>query len=130
MDAHLLIKIIHMCGAALIIFVILARASTLFKGTQGNLPNPAGRKFFTALQHATVTLLVLTGVVLLFMKHFEVQPWFYAKVVLFLVMLSSLAKAYKKEDTALLMQRRAGLFIAAISLIFIITLVIIKPVFG
>jgi hypothetical protein len=64
------------------------------------------------------------------MKNFDVQPWFYAKVVLFLALLSSLSKAYKKDDSVLLVQRRAGLFIAAIALIFIITLVIIKPVFG
>ena len=60
----------------------------------------------------------------------DVQPWFYAKVVLFLVLLSSLSKAYKKDDNAMLVQRRAGLFIAAVALISIITLVIIKPVFG
>lgn len=130
METQLLIKIIHMCGVALSCFAILIRAFTLFKGTQGNLPNPAGRKLFVALQHGSMTLIALTGLVLLYMKNFDVQPWFYAKVVLFLVLLSSLSKAYKKDDNAMLVQRRAGLFIAAVALISIITLVIIKPVFG
>ena len=119
-----------MCGVALGCFAILIRAFTLFKGTQGNLPNPAGRKLFVALQHGSMTLIALTGLVSLYMKNFDVQPWFYAKVVLFLVLLSSLSKAYKKDDNAMLVQRRAGLFIAAVALISIITLVIIKPVFG
>ncbi len=41
------------------------------------------------------------------MKNFQVQPWFYAKIILFLVLLSSLMKAFKKDDTILLAQRRA-----------------------
>ncbi len=92
---------------------IFIRAFTLFKGTQGNLPNPAGRKFFVALQHGSMTLIAVTGIILLFMKNFDVQPWFYAKVVLFLALLSSLSKAYKKDDSVLLVQRRAGLFICS-----------------
>jgi cell division protein FtsW (lipid II flippase) len=63
-------------------------------------------------------------------KNFEVQPWFYAKVILFLVLVSSLMKAYKKDDSVLLVQRRAGLVIAIISLAAIMALVIIKPTFG
>ena len=77
-----------------------------------------------------MTLIILTGVTSLVIKNFEVQPWFYAKVVLFLVLFSSLIKAYKKDDSILLAQRRAGLAIAVIALIGIIGLVIIKPNFG
>jgi hypothetical protein len=51
-------------------------------------------------------------------------------VVLFLVILSSLSKAYKKDDTILLAQRRAGLFLAVVSMVSIIGLVMIKPNFG
>ncbi len=58
------------------------------------------------------------------------QPWFYAKVILFLVLVSSLGKAYKKDDSILLVQRRAGLFIAVVSLVSILALVMIKPNFG
>lgn len=99
METQLLIKIVHMSAVSLACVLILARAMTLFKGVQGNQPNPAGRTVFVALQHLSMLVIVLTGVALLVMKNFDVQTWFYAKVVLFLVMLSSLSKAYKKEDS-------------------------------
>ena len=87
METQLLIKIVHMSAVSLACVVILARGMTLFKGVQGNQPNPAGRTAFVAFQHLSMTVLVLTGIALLVMKNFEVQTWFYAKVVLFLVML-------------------------------------------
>lgn len=130
MDTHLLIKIMHMSGASLAILAVIVRGFTLFKGVQGNQPNPAMRTLFVALQHGAMALIAVTGIVLLYMKNFDVQPWFYAKVTLFLVLLSALGKAYRKEDTILLQQRRAGLFLAAVSLAAIIGLVIIKPNFG
>lgn len=130
MDLQLLNKIIHMSGAGLVMLAILARAFTLFVGTQGNLPNPVARPFFVALQHLAMTVLVLTGIFALYLKDFNVEPWFYAKVVLFFVMLSSLTKAYRKEDRIGLAQRRAGLFLAVVALVSIVTLVVIKPHFG
>lgn len=130
MDTQLIIKIIHMSAASLAIIAVVLRASTLFVGTQGNLPNPKGRVVLVALQHLAMALIALTGVIALVLKDFDVQPWFYAKVILFLVLISSLAKAYKKDEAVLMVQRRAGLFIAIVSLISIVALVIIKPNFG
>lgn len=130
METQLLVKIIHMSAAGLAIVAILARALTLFVGTQGNQPNPKARIALVALQHLAITVIALTGIVSLFIKNFDVQPWFYAKVILFFVLVSSLGKAYKKDDSILLAQRRAGLFIAVISLLAIIALVIMKPTFG
>ncbi|MEK5759534.1 SirB2 family protein [Acinetobacter variabilis] len=130
MDTQLLVKIIHMSAAGLAIVAILARAITLFMGTQGNQPSPKARVFLVALQHLVISVIALTGIIALFLKNFDVQPWFYAKIILFLVLISSLGKAYKKDDSILLVQRRAGLFIAVVSLIAIIVLVIIKPNFG
>ena len=130
METQLIVKIIHMSAASLAIVAVLLRALTLFIHTQGNLPNPKGRVVLVALQHLAMTLLALTGVVALVLKNFDVQPWFYAKVILFLVLLSSLAKAYKKDENVLMVQRRAGLFIAIVSLISIVVLVVIKPNFG
>lgn len=130
METQLLVKIIHMSAAALVIVAILARALTLFVGTQGNLPNPKARIALVALQHLAITVIALTGIVSLFIKNFDVQPWFYAKVILFLVLVSSLGKAYKKDDSILLAQRRAGLFIAVVSLVSILILVMLKPNFG
>lgn len=130
MDTQLLVKIIHMSAAGLAIVAILARALTLFVGTQGNQPNSKARVFLVALQHLVISVIALTGIIALFLKNFDVQPWFYAKIILFLVLISSLGKAYKKDDSILLVQRRAGLFIAVVSLIAIMVLVMIKPNFG
>ncbi len=130
MDTHLLIKIIHMSSVAVALIVFIARASTLFIGTQNQQPNPNGRIVFVALQHLSFTVLTITGIILLVMKDFQVQSWFYAKIVLFLVLLSSLIKTYKKDDSILLPQRRAGLVISSVAFLAIISLVMIKPVFG
>ena len=130
MDAHLLTKIIHMTAVAAALMVFVLRASTLFIGVQGEQPNPAGRKALVALQHLSFTGVFITGAILLVMKNFQVQPWFYAKIILFLVLLSSLMKAFKNDDTILLAQRRAGLVISAIAFVAIIILVIVKPVFA
>ena len=64
------------------------------------------------------------------MKNFDVAPWFYAKVILFFVLWSSLIKTYKKDSSVLLQQRRAGLLIGTVALAGIVGLVIIKPVFA
>ena len=130
MDMQLTVKIVHMISVTLLIGVVIARAFTLFVGVQGNQPNPVARKLFVALQHLSMTLIVLRGLTSLVIKNFEVQSWFYAKVVLFLVLFSSLMKAYKKDDSILLVQRRAGLAIAMVALMAIIGLVMVKPNFG
>ena len=127
---QLTVKIVHMISVTLLIGVVVARAFTLLVGVQGNQPNPVARKLFVALQHLSMTLIVLTGLTSLVIKNFEVQSWFYAKVVLFLVLFSSLMKAYKKDDSILLVQRRAGLAIAMVALVAIIGLVMVKPNFG
>ena len=75
-------------------------------------------------------MIVVTGVTLLVMNEFKVQPWFYAKIVLFIVFLSSQIKAYKKDERILLAQRRAGLVIGAVALIATLALVVLKPVFS
>ena len=130
METQLLMNALHLSGAALACLAVLSRGRTLFKGVQGNLPNPAGRKVFVALQHLSMTLLAATGIALLVMKNFDVQPWFYAKIILFLALLSALSKAYRKEDSIALNQRRAGLFLAAVALSAIFGLVLIQPNFG
>lgn len=126
----ILIASIHLVGVALLFVIILLRATTLFKGVQDNQPSQSSRKLFVAFQHSSLTIVVLTGVALLVMKDFQVETWFYAKIILFLVMLSSLIKAYKKDDSILLVQRKAGWVIALVAFIAIYGLVLVKPVFG
>ncbi len=125
-----MIKIVHMSAVALACVVFVLRALTLFMGVQGQQPNLKGRTAFVALQHLSYILIVLTGMSLLVMNQFVVKPWFYAKIILFLVLISSLIKAYKKEDSILLAQRRAGLVISAVALLAILGLVMVKPVFN
>lgn len=60
----------------------------------------------------------------------QVETWFYAKIILFLVMLSSLIKAYKKDDRILLIQRRVGWGLALVAFFAILGLVMLKPSFG
>lgn len=129
MDTHLFLKIIHMSSATLALIVFVLRGLTLFIGTQGNQPNPIGRKILVALQHLSFSLIILTGIILLVMNQFMVQPWFYAKIILFIVLFSSLMKAFRKDDSMLLVQRRAGLAIGLFAFIAIILIVTIKPNF-
>ncbi len=125
-----LLASIHLVGIALLFVVILLRGMTLFKGVENNQPNQSSRKLFVALQHSSLTIVVFTGIALLVMKNFQVETWFYAKVVLFLVMVSSLIKAYKKDESILLVQRKAGWGIALVAFVAIYGLVLVKPVFG
>lgn len=130
MDTHLAIKIVHMSSATLLIIAIVVGFISLYVGTVDNQPNPKIRKVFMGVQHLSFLLIILTGVSLLIMNEFQVKPWFYAKVVLFLVVISSLIKAFKKDTTILLAQRRAGMVIGTMALIALLTLVMIKPVFN
>lgn len=130
MDAHLLTKIVHMSAVSLLILVFFTRAATLYMGVRDQQPNNHARKGFVALQHLSLTLIIVTGAILVVMKNFEVAPWFYAKVILFFVLWSSLIKIYKKDNSVLLQQRRAGLLVGTVALVGIIGLVIIKPVFA
>ena len=125
-----MIKIVHMSAVALACVVFVLRALTLFMGVQGQQPNLKGRTAFVALQHLSYILIVLTGMSLLVMNQFVVKPWFYAKIILFFVMLSSLIKAYKKDERILLVQRRVGWGLALIAFIAILGLVMLKPSFG
>ena len=129
MDAHLLTKIVHMSAVSLLILVFFTRAAT-YMGVRDQQPNNHARKGFVALQHLSLTLIIVTGAVLLFMNNFDVQPWFYAKIILFFVLWSSLIKTYNKDDSILLVQRRAGLLIGTVALVGILGLVIIKPIFA
>jgi uncharacterized membrane protein SirB2 len=130
MDIHLFTKIVHMSAVSLLIIAFVLRGSTLFVGVQDQQPNPKASKGLVGVQHLSLTLIILTGAVLLFMNNFEVQPWFYAKAILFFVLWSSLIKTYKKDSNILLAQRRAGLLIGTVAMVGILGLVMIKPVFA
>ncbi len=128
MDSHLILKIIHMTFGSLALITFLIRAALLFRTPQ-NQPAKAGRIVLVALQHLSFTVLVLTGMVLLYQNQFVVKPWFYGKIILFVVILSATIKAFSKRDMSLA-QRKAGAFVAAIAFAGLLTLVVLKPDFS
>lgn len=130
METYLIIKLIHMSSASLALLVFVLRGFSLFVAPQGNQPNPNGRKLLVGLQHLSMSLIILTGVLLLIMNRFVVQPWFYAKIILFIVLFSALLKAFRTDPAILLAQRRAGWGIGLFAFIAILVLVATKPVFG
>lgn len=128
MDSHLILKIIHMTFGSLALITFLIRAALLFRAPQ-NQPAKAGRIVLVALQHLSFTVLILTGMVLLYQNQFVVKPWFYGKIILFVVILSATIKAFSKRDMSLA-QRKAGAFVAAIAFGGLLTLVVLKPDFS
>ena len=130
MDQHLIIKIMHMSCASAIFLILIARALPIL--IQKNQPEKpiTSNKILIGLQHLGYSILVLSGLWLLWMKNFDVQPWFYAKVILFFVILSSTIKAFKRNDQILWVQRKAGLIISIVTFIALFGLIIIKPQFG
>ena len=129
MAQHTLLINLHLLGVAVLLIILFVRAMTLFKGVEQQQPNQNKRKLFVAVQHSALTLSVITGGIMLYLKDFQVEHWFFAKIILFLVLLSSLIKAYKKDVHILLVQRRAGWVLALIAYLAIIVLVMLKPTF-
>lgn len=127
MDSHLIFKIAHMTFASVAIGVFLLRAIQLFMASRrGQMQRSV---LLIALQHLSYSILIVTGIILLYQKHFVVQHWFYGKVILFLVLLSASAKAFSKRDLSWA-QRKTGVFLAGIAFAGLLTLIIWKPNFA
>ena len=132
-------KIVHMTFASLAIIVFVIRTILLFwqptaivtasSSATRPAPKSAGRIVLVAMQHLAFTLLVITGLVLLYQNNFVVQPWFYGKIILFLVVLSAVTKAFGKRDIGI-GQRKAGAMVAGIAFIGLMTLICWKPNFS
>ncbi|OTG86756.1 invasion protein expression up-regulator SirB [Acinetobacter sp. ANC 4558] len=124
-----LFNILHLLGVVLLFISLIFSGYILFKNTQKYSSELSVRKICIGIQHFALTILIVSGFILLSMKNFQVETWFYAKIILFFVMVSSVIKAFKKDDTILLVQRRAGWTIAFIAFIAIYGLVQIQPTF-
>ena len=132
-------KIVHMTFASLAIIVFVIRTILLFwqptaivttsSSATRPAPKSAGRIVLVAMQHLAFTLLVITGLVLLYQNNFVVQPWFYGKIILFLVVLSAVTKAFGKRDIGI-GQRKAGAMVAGIAIVGLMTLICWKPDFS
>ncbi|MDO4224189.1 MAG: SirB2 family protein [Acinetobacter sp.] len=105
--------LLHIFGFIMLFLVVFVRSFTLWFGTVDGQPNQNHRRLFVAFQHSSLTLIGATGIYLLYQKDFAVQPWFFAKIMLFAVLLSSLIKAFKKpNDRIVKSQRIVGLILA------------------
>lgn len=128
MSSHLILTIIHLTFGSLALIAFLIQAAMLFQ-TAENQPAKTSRTLLVAMQHLSFTLLILTGGVLLYQNQFVVQPWFYGKIILFVVIVSATIKAFGKREITLA-QRKAGALVAAIAFAGLITLVLWKPDFS
>lgn len=128
MDSHLILTIIHLTFGSLALIAFLIQAAMLFQAPE-NQPAKASRTLLVAMQHVSFTMLILTGAVLLYQNQFVVQPWFYGKIILFVVIISATIKAFGKREITLA-QRKAGALVATIAFAGLITLVLWKPDFS
>ncbi len=130
MGMNEVMQVLHIIALIIFCVVLIIRAKPLLVNHQVTAFSLNTPKSLVGFQHLALTIVVLTGMVLLYQKQFQMQSWFYAKIILFLVMLSAFAKAFKKDTTIMLIQRRAGLVIGSVAFISILGLVWLKPVFG
>ena len=130
MDQHLIIKIMHMSIASLVFILLIVRAFPILILKKWTVERTVSNKIIAGLQHFSYSVLILSGLWLLWDNQFQVEMWFYAKVILFLVILSASFKAFSRKSARLLVQRQAGLVIAIVAFLALFALIGIKPQLG
>lgn len=123
-------QLVHIIAAYSAFIFLLLRAFPILIQGRWQEKSTMSNKILVALQHSSYSILVLSGLWLLWTIHFQVEAWFYAKIILFVVVLSASAKAFKRHADILLIQRQAGLFLAIVAYFAIFGLVLLKPQFG
>ena len=117
-------NIVHLIAVGLLSLTLVLQSYAVFK--YENFEKFTFRRLLLIGQHSTFSIFILSGLYLLYSKSFQVQHWFYIKVLLCVVLVSSLIKAFKVD--ILPVQRRAGIILAWIALIIILTLSWTKPI--
>ena len=130
MDQHLIIKIMHMSIASLVFILLIVRAFPILILKKWTVERTVSNKIVVGLQHFSYSVLILSGLWLLWDNQFQVEMWFYAKVILFLVILSASMKGFSRKSERLLVQRQAGLVIAIVAFLALFALIGIKPQLG
>lgn len=120
-------KSIHFFAMVMLGISFLLQSIIIFPNQKALLEKNTLRKVSIILQHLAFTMLLVTGAILLFEKHFQVATWFYLKMVLVIALFSASLKAMKNTDI-LPIQRQAGLVIAWLGFIGILLLIYLKPV--
>lgn len=129
MEQQQLFGLVHIVFAYLAFILLITRAfPILIQRIWQEKPNKY-QKIFVGFQHLSYCVVVASGIFLLWKQNFEIESWFYAKMLLFFVLLSASAKAFRRKTEILLVQRQAGLIIATIAYCAIFGLVFLKPNF-
>lgn len=124
------IKMIHILAASTAFMFFIFRAYPIVINHFWQPSSSIKNKVLVACQHSSYTVVVATGIWLLYNKHFIVQPWFYGKISLFVLILVASAIGFKRRMELSINTRKKALVLAFISFLAIVTLIAIKPQFG
>ena len=116
-------KHLHILMAVITIAVFLYQFARVLSGKPGALPS----KGLKIASHVVYTLLIIAGILTLMplVKLIGVPHWVIAKVILFIVAVSSTVKATRA--TTLPTQAKLGMFIALIAYVGIVILAFVQP---
>ena len=117
-------NVIHLIAVGLLGLTLILQTYVVFK--HKDLAQFTRRRLLLICQHSTFLIFVVSGFCMLYAKNFLVQHWFYVKVLLSVVLVSSLIKAFRVA--ILPVQRRAGIVLAWIAFIIICTLSWTQPI--
>lgn len=114
---------LHILGVVVLMLTLIIESVVLFKYDNLDLKTASFRKRLLITQHSSFTLLLITGGILLYTKGFHIQNWFYAKIILSIVLVSALVKTLRVKSDILWVQRRGGIAIAWIAFLATLALV-------
>ena len=117
-------NVIHLIAVGLLGLTLILQTYAVFK--YDDLAQLARRRLLLICQHSTFLIFVVSGLYMLYTKNFHVQHWFYVKILLSIVLVSSLIKAFRVA--ILHVQRRAGIVLAWISFTIICALSWTQPI--
>lgn len=117
------IVLVHSIAAYIIFALLILRAFPILVQGRFIENSSVSNKILVGLQHLGYSVLLLSGAWLLWQSQFQVETWFYAKIILFFAMLSASVKAFRRRGDIQLIQRRAGLVIALVAYCCIFALV-------
>lgn len=120
------VVLVHSIAAYIIFALLILRAFPILLQGRFIENSSVSNKILVGLQHLGYSVLLLSGAWLLWQSQFQVETWFYAKIILFFAMLSASVKAFRRRGDIQLIQRRAGLVIALIAYCCIFALVYFK----
>lgn len=117
-------NVIHLIAVGLLGLTLILQTYVVFK--YEDLAQFTRRRLLLICQHSTFLIFVISGLYMLYTKNFHVEHWFYIKILLSVVLVSSLIKAFRVA--ILPVQRRAGAVLAWVAFIIICILAWTQPI--